>query len=315
VSDQERVSTGNAQADEILGGGFPSNSINIVMGQPGTGKSIFAEQLVFRNASEDRPILYLTTLSEPLAKMVNYLQQFAFFGADKIGKSVLFEDIGPQLVGGGVRALLTCLEQAIDVSSPKMIVIDSFRALHDLSPSPLELRRVLFELTGLLTAFRTTVFLVGEYTDGDAQRLPEFAVADGIVQFMRSPLSTSSCAAARTSKVSTPSASARGDSRSFRASSARRSPRPTPSSKRESRRGSRGSTRSSEGASGAGARPCWPAPPGRARRPPVFSSSSKECGAGRRASTPTSRRTRCSSLALCAVWAPTSRTSSDAGCS
>ena len=62
-----RVSTGNSQADEILSGGFPKNSINIVMGQPGTGKSIFAEQLVFRNATEDLPILYLTTRSEPLA--------------------------------------------------------------------------------------------------------------------------------------------------------------------------------------------------------------------------------------------------------
>jgi circadian clock protein KaiC len=49
----KRVSTGNPQADEILHGGFPKNSINIIMGQPGTGKSIFAEQLVFQNASDD----------------------------------------------------------------------------------------------------------------------------------------------------------------------------------------------------------------------------------------------------------------------
>ena len=188
--DQDRVSTGNPQADEILGGGFPSNSINIVMGQPGTGKSIFAEQLVFKNASEDRPILYLTTLSEPLAKMVGYLQRFAFFDPEKLGNSVLFEDIGPQLVEGGIRALVGCVGRAIEQSAPKMIVIDSFRALHDLSPSSLELRKVLYELTGLLTAFRTTVFLVGEYTDEDSQRLPEFAVADGIVQLLRNPLST-----------------------------------------------------------------------------------------------------------------------------
>jgi circadian clock protein KaiC len=187
---QERVSTGNPQADEILGGGFPGNSINIVMGQPGTGKSIFAEQLVFRNASDDRPILYLTTLSEPLAKMVGYLQRFAFFEEDKIGKSVFYEDIGPQLVDGGIGALVKCVGQAIETSAPKIIVIDSFKALHDLSPSALELRRVLYELTGLLTAFRTTVFLVGEYTEEEAQHLPEFAVADGILQFMRSPLST-----------------------------------------------------------------------------------------------------------------------------
>lgn len=185
-----RVSTGNSQADEILSGGFPKNSINIVMGQPGTGKSIFAEQLVFKNASDDRPILYLTTLSEPLAKMVTYLQRFAFFDEDKIGKSVVYEDIGPQLVAGGIRALLTCVEQAIEASAPKIIVIDSFKTLHDLSPSTTELRHVLYELTGLLTAYQTTVFLVGEYTDEDAQRFPEFAVADGILQFMRNPLST-----------------------------------------------------------------------------------------------------------------------------
>ena len=45
-----RISTGNPEADAILGGGFPRCSINIVMGQPGTGKSIFAEQLAFKNA-------------------------------------------------------------------------------------------------------------------------------------------------------------------------------------------------------------------------------------------------------------------------
>jgi circadian clock protein KaiC len=189
MTGSDRVSTGNAQADDILSGGFPKNSINIVMGHPGTGKSIFAEQLVFRNASDDRPILYLTTLSEPLAKMVSYLQRFAFFDENKIGKSVLYEDIGPQLVEGGIRALLQCVERAIDVAAPKIIVIDSFKALHDLSPSSSEMRRVLYELAGLLTAFQTTVFLVGEYTDDDAQRLPEFAVADGILQFMRNPLS------------------------------------------------------------------------------------------------------------------------------
>jgi circadian clock protein KaiC len=186
----QRIATGNVKADEILGGGFPKNSINIVMGQPGTGKSIFAEQLAFHNASDDRAILYLTTLSEPLVKMVSYLQRFAFFDAEKIGRDVLYEDIGPHLLQGGVAALLRCVEQAIESSSPKIIVIDSFKALHDLSPSATELRRVLYELTGLLTAYETTVFLIGEYTDEDARTLPEFAVADGIVQFLRNPLST-----------------------------------------------------------------------------------------------------------------------------
>ncbi len=187
---QERIGTGSPQADEILGGGFPKNSINVVMGQPGTGKSIFAEKLAFHNASDDRPILYIATLSEPLAKMVTYLQRFAFFDETKIGKSVLYEDIGQELVEGGLGALITCMERAIETSGPKIIIIDSFKALHDLAPSLPDLRRMLYTFAGILTAFQVTAFLVGEYTDDDSQRLPEFAVADGIVQFLRNPLST-----------------------------------------------------------------------------------------------------------------------------
>jgi circadian clock protein KaiC len=95
------MSSGNAEADHILDGGFPPNSINIVMGHPGSGKTIFAEQLIFHNASEDRPILYLTTLSEPLAKVVRYLQEFRFFDERKLGTQVIYEDIGPQLAEGG----------------------------------------------------------------------------------------------------------------------------------------------------------------------------------------------------------------------
>ena len=76
---QGRISTGSAQADEILHGGFPANSINIIMGQPGTGKTIFAEQMAFHNADDQRPILYLATLSEPIAKLIKYLQRFEFF--------------------------------------------------------------------------------------------------------------------------------------------------------------------------------------------------------------------------------------------
>ena len=40
----------------------------LLTGHPGSGKTIFAEQLIFGNASDDRPIIYFTTLSEPLAK-------------------------------------------------------------------------------------------------------------------------------------------------------------------------------------------------------------------------------------------------------
>jgi len=181
----DRMSSGNAEADYILGGGFPANSINIIMGHPGSGKTVFAEQLIFENAADDRPILYFTTLSEPLAKVVRYLQGFSFFDEEKLGTQVMYEDIGPQLAQEGASALLPLMRTAIETMSPKIIVIDSFKAVHDLSPTIAERRRMVYEMTALLTAFGTTAFLLGEYTEDDILTYPEFAVADGIVELSR----------------------------------------------------------------------------------------------------------------------------------
>lgn len=181
----ERMSSGNAEADYILGGGFPANSINIIMGHPGSGKTIFAEKLIFHNASDDRPILYLTTLSEPLPKIVRYLQGFSFFDESKLGTQVIYQDVGPQLAVDGAAALIPLLRTAITTLSPKIIVIDSFKAVHDLAPTIAERRRMVYEMTALLTSYGTTAFLLGEYTEEDILLYPEFAVADGIVELSR----------------------------------------------------------------------------------------------------------------------------------
>jgi circadian clock protein KaiC len=185
IEPTDRLSSGNAEADHILGGGFPFNSINVVMGHPGSGKTIFAEQLMFHNAGEDRPILYLTTLSEPLAKVVRYLQGFQFFDEEKLGTQVIYEDVGPRLAAEGAAAIIPALRQAIETLSPKIIVIDSFKAVHDLVPSVSERRQIVYEMSALLTAFGTTAFLLGEYTEDDILLYPEFAVADGIVELSR----------------------------------------------------------------------------------------------------------------------------------
>ncbi len=180
----ERLRTGNGEIDEILGGGFPRNAIHVVMGAPGTGKTILAEQLCFANASPDRPILYLATFSEPLQKLVGFLQEFSFARPEKLGAEIVYEYVGeevlaaPQTVPERVQALLT-------LHRPKIVVIDSFKALADLMPDRSAWRRTLDAITGMLTAYDTTTFWVGEYTADMTSDLPEFAVADGIVDLTR----------------------------------------------------------------------------------------------------------------------------------
>lgn len=186
--DFPRISTGNPQADAILGGGFPSNSVNIVMGQPGTGKTIFAEQLLFHNANSDRPLLYLTTLSEPMSKVVSYAQRLGFFDVEQIGTRVMYDDLGAELAARGPAALVPCVLDSIKRLSPAIIVIDSFKAVHDLSDSTTEMRRLVSELAGVLSAYDVTAFLLGEYTQENIESYPEFAVADSIVQLERNAL-------------------------------------------------------------------------------------------------------------------------------
>ncbi|MGQ9623456.1 MAG: RAD55 family ATPase [Candidatus Caldatribacteriaceae bacterium] len=82
-----RVRTGIEGLDDlVLDGGIPVYSVNIVAGPPGSGKTIFVQNLVFNSVSQGLRAVYLTTLSEPRFKMVRNLQEFAFLMGHCLGK-------------------------------------------------------------------------------------------------------------------------------------------------------------------------------------------------------------------------------------
>ena len=75
----ERVASGDEGLDRILGGGLPMNGINLIMGLPGSGKTILCQQFIFACATEERPAIYLSTVSEPFEKILRYAQTLSFF--------------------------------------------------------------------------------------------------------------------------------------------------------------------------------------------------------------------------------------------
>src|SRR5665213_2946040 len=74
-----KLPTGVRGLDDILGGGIPEFSFNVIAGMPGCGKTTMAHQIVFANATAEKPALFFTVLGEPAIKMLRYQQQFSFF--------------------------------------------------------------------------------------------------------------------------------------------------------------------------------------------------------------------------------------------
>jgi circadian clock protein KaiC len=177
----ERISSGHARLDGLLGGGLPANGITLIVGHPGSGKTILAEQYLFHNARADTPGLYLSTVSEPFDKILRYGQSLSFFDADAIGSAVFYTDLGEALVGDGLPAVLDELDRLLKETRPGYVVIDSFKALRSFAPDHAEFRRFLHELAGRLTAVATSAFWIGEYDANQAVDTPEFAVADSII--------------------------------------------------------------------------------------------------------------------------------------
>lgn len=177
----DRLATGAKRLDVVLGGGLPRDAISLVIGLPGSGKTIFAQQFVFSNARAEHPALYLTTVSEPLEKVLRYGQSLSFFDPADVGARVCYEDIGTLLSEHGLPGVLDRVRDQIRDLQPAIIVIDSFKALRPYAPSASDFRRFLHDLAGMLSVFPVTSLWVGEYEERELPVAPEFAVADAII--------------------------------------------------------------------------------------------------------------------------------------
>lgn len=129
-----KLPTGVPGLDEILGGGLPEYSFNIIAGAPGGGKTTLAHQIMFANATPEKPALFFTVLGEPAIKMLRYQQQFRFFDPAKVSTCVRFINLSEAVLEQDLGAILTGIVAEVKAASPGIVVVDSFRTVLRKSP-------------------------------------------------------------------------------------------------------------------------------------------------------------------------------------
>ena len=178
------IPTGVPGLDVVLGGGFCEFSFNLIAGGPGAGKTTLVQQILFANASVDRPALFFTVLGEPTLKMLRYQQQFTFFDEAMIPGALRLINLSAESSAGDLEGVLERVQEEVEGAGPSMVAIDSFRTIAGPTapgaPDHLANEHFVQRLAQRLTSWEVTSFLIGEYSSAE-QRNPIFTVADGIL--------------------------------------------------------------------------------------------------------------------------------------
>ncbi len=153
VEREDRISTGYAELDRVLGGGLVSGSLTLVGGDPGIGKSTLLLQVCRQVSATGEKVLYIS--GEESLKQIK-------LRADRIGD---FND----------RLLLLCetslevIEEQIRQCRPDIVVIDSIQTMYreDIGSAPGSVSQVRESTNSLLQiakGMNISVLIVGHVT-------------------------------------------------------------------------------------------------------------------------------------------------------
>lgn len=183
-----RISTGISGLDEILNGGFFPQSSFLIVGGPGTGKTILSLQFIDEGAKRKASCLYIT-FAEPEEAIK---RNSACFGWDL--SSVVFEDFTKHINGPGPSEEYTVfppaevekepiwqrLYKAIDEHKPDRLVIDSATFLRYLSTDDYQFRKHIQRLVNYLSEKKCLSLLLFEPTELERETALALAV-DGVI--------------------------------------------------------------------------------------------------------------------------------------
>src|SRR6202049_316093 len=161
-----KAPTGIAGFDEMTGGGVPRGRTPLVVGGPGSRKTIFALQFLVHGAQDRKEPGIFVAFEETATRIVANAEGFGWKLGELRAKKLSFLDAQPMphLVHSGdfdLSGMLAALEAQVKETGARRIVFDAIDVVLALLPDPAAKRRELYrlhqwllvhELTGLITA-------------------------------------------------------------------------------------------------------------------------------------------------------------------
>lgn len=178
----ENVATGIQGFDELISGGFPKGRTILVVGGPGTGKTIFAAQFLYKGIYEQKENGVFVSLDESKDHFYSEMKhfgwdfkkaederKFAFMDATRISrvamlKEQLYKEETKSLRGKqlSIDQLVEELQAKIRLIDAKRIVVDTLAALFKRFADPLERRNAVVDLIESLSDLGVTTIVTTE---------------------------------------------------------------------------------------------------------------------------------------------------------
>jgi len=176
----ERLPSGIPGLDEVMEGGFPTPSVILLLGDPGTGKTTFAMQSLFFGAKSGEPVIYMTGVAEPIFMIKKFMSAFTFYEEKLVeGGRVQFWDLGTSIATMGPKKALDAITEIVKETRASRVIIDPL-PLAQLFSSPVDYRKYLYEFLTALRNLQVLVIIVGEEGDAGARNLEAYMV-DAVV--------------------------------------------------------------------------------------------------------------------------------------
>jgi circadian clock protein KaiC len=175
-----RLESGIPGLDTLLQGGFVAGASYIVQGRPGSGKTIFANQVAFNHARNGGRVLFATLLSESHERLFQFLSTLSFFDREQVGDQIQFVSAFDTLESEGLEEVVKLLRREITRQKATVLVVDGVLNARSRAEHVIDTKKFIAELQGHAAfAGCTALFLTSARLDDSS---PEHTMVDGVIE-------------------------------------------------------------------------------------------------------------------------------------